>query len=70
MLTAEQIAEIDWQKSDGLVPAVVQCASSARVLMLGYVNAEALTQTLAQKRITFYSRSKQRLWTKGESSIF
>jgi phosphoribosyl-AMP cyclohydrolase / phosphoribosyl-ATP pyrophosphohydrolase len=68
MLTSEQIAQIDWQKSDGLVPAVVQCASSARVLMLGYVNAEALAQTIANKRVTFYSRSKQRLWTKGESS--
>jgi phosphoribosyl-AMP cyclohydrolase / phosphoribosyl-ATP pyrophosphohydrolase len=68
MLTTEQIAAIDWQKSDGLVPAVVQCADTARVLMLGYLNAEALQQTLATKRVTFFSRSKQRLWTKGESS--
>ena len=68
MLTSEQIAEIDWKKGDGLVPAVVQCAHSARVLMLGYLNSEALAQTLETRRVTFYSRSKSRLWTKGESS--
>jgi phosphoribosyl-AMP cyclohydrolase / phosphoribosyl-ATP pyrophosphohydrolase len=68
MLTSAQIASIDWAKTEGLIPAVVQCASSARVLMLGYVNAQALETTLATGRVTFYSRSKARLWTKGESS--
>ena len=68
MLTNLQIEQIDWQKSDGLIPAIVQCASSARVLMLGYVNQAALQQTLASGNVTFFSRSKNRLWTKGESS--
>ena len=68
MLTRLQIDAIDWQKSDGLIPAIVQCADSARVLMLGYVNHAALTQTLATQNVTFFSRSKNRLWTKGESS--
>lgn len=59
---------IDWQKSGGLVPAIVQDADTQQVLMLGYMNADALAQTLATKRVTFFSRSKNRLWTKGESS--
>lgn len=58
----------DWDKGDGLLPAVVQDARTLRVLMLGYMNREALEATLAAGRVTFYSRSKQRLWTKGESS--
>ena len=60
--------QIDWEKSDGLVPAIVQHAITARVLMLGYMNAEALAQTQAGNWITFYSRSRQCLWTKGETS--
>ena len=60
--------KIDWKKNDGLVPAIVQDAATLQVLMLGYMNAAALKQTLATKRVTFFSRSKQRLWTKGESS--
>ena len=60
--------KIDWKKNDGLVPVVVQDAATLQVLMLGYMNAAALKQTLRTKRVTFYSRSKQRLWTKGESS--
>jgi phosphoribosyl-ATP pyrophosphohydrolase/phosphoribosyl-AMP cyclohydrolase len=59
---------IDWQKSGGLVPAVIQDADTQQVLMLGYMNAEALAQTLATKRVTFFSRSKDRLWVKGETS--
>jgi phosphoribosyl-ATP pyrophosphohydrolase/phosphoribosyl-AMP cyclohydrolase len=51
-----------------LLPAVVQQARTGKVLMLGYMNAEALRQTLARRRVTFYSRSRQRLWTKGETS--
>ena len=60
--------KIDWKKNAGLVPVVVQDATTLQVLMLGYMNAEALKKTLRTKRVTFYSRSKQRLWTKGESS--
>ena len=64
----DQIESFDWSKGDGLLPAVVQDARTSRVLMLGYMNREALRTTLAEKRVTFYSRSKQRLWTKGETS--
>jgi len=59
---------LDWQKGDGLLPVIVQDADNLRVLMLGYMNEEALAATRASGRVTFYSRSKQRLWTKGESS--
>jgi len=59
---------LDWQKGDGLLPAIIQDADTQQVLMLGYMNAAALEQTLATKRVTFFSRSKNRLWTKGESS--
>ena len=57
-----------WDKGDGLLPAVVQHAADGRVLMLGYMNRVALTATLASGKVTFYSRSRQRLWTKGETS--
>jgi phosphoribosyl-AMP cyclohydrolase / phosphoribosyl-ATP pyrophosphohydrolase len=60
--------ELDWAKGDGLLPAIVQHWRSGEVLMLGFMNAEALAQTQASGKVTFYSRSKQRLWTKGESS--
>jgi phosphoribosyl-AMP cyclohydrolase / phosphoribosyl-ATP pyrophosphohydrolase len=53
---------------DGLVPAIVQDAATSRVLMLGFMNAEALRETERTNRVTFYSRSKRRLWTKGETS--
>jgi phosphoribosyl-AMP cyclohydrolase / phosphoribosyl-ATP pyrophosphohydrolase len=61
-------AKVDFAKGDGLVPAVVQDASSGAVLMLGYMNREALDATLARKRAVFYSRSKCRLWEKGETT--
>lgn len=54
--------------SKGLVPAIIQDASTLKVLMLGYMNEEAFTQTITEKRVTFFSRSKNRLWTKGETS--
>lgn len=60
--------DLDWNKGGGLLPAIVQDARSGAVLMLGYMNAEALAQTRQTGRVTFYSRSKQRLWTKGETS--
>jgi phosphoribosyl-ATP pyrophosphohydrolase/phosphoribosyl-AMP cyclohydrolase len=59
---------LQWRRQDGLLPAVVQQARTGKVLMLCYMNAEALRQTLARRRVTFYSRSRQRLWTKGETS--
>lgn len=68
MLTLEQINQLDWQKVDNLMPAIIQHAISGDVLMLGYMNQEALNQTLASKKVTFYSRTKARLWTKGETS--
>jgi len=67
-LTKEQIVTINFQKSNGLVPVIVQDASTNKVLMLGYMNEEALQKTIEENRITFFSRSKQRLWTKGETS--
>jgi phosphoribosyl-ATP pyrophosphohydrolase/phosphoribosyl-AMP cyclohydrolase len=57
-----------WQKMDNLIPCIVQNASSGKVLMQGYMNQEALTTTLDSQKVTFFSRSKQRLWMKGESS--
>lgn len=60
--------KIDFDKTTGLVPAIVQDARTKNVLMLGYMNQEAFDKTLETKKVTFYSRSKQRLWTKGEES--
>ena len=59
---------IDFQKSAGLVPAIIQDARTGKVLMLGYMNQEAYDKTLATKLVTFFSRSRQTLWTKGETS--
>lgn len=63
-----RLETLDWERHGGLLPAVVQHACSGKVLMLGYMNAEALERTLTERRVTFYSRSRQRLWTKGQSS--
>lgn len=63
-----EVLRLDWAKGNGLLPAIVQHWLSGEVLMLGYMNAEALAQTQASGLVTFFSRSKQRLWTKGESS--
>jgi phosphoribosyl-ATP pyrophosphohydrolase/phosphoribosyl-AMP cyclohydrolase len=59
---------LDFAKQGGLIPAIVQDASNLRVLMLGYMDRAALEQTIASGHVTFYSRSRQQLWTKGESS--
>jgi phosphoribosyl-ATP pyrophosphohydrolase/phosphoribosyl-AMP cyclohydrolase len=59
---------IDFQKNGGLVPAIIQDAVTNKVLMLGYMNQEALEKTQADRQVTFFSRSKNRLWTKGETS--
>jgi phosphoribosyl-AMP cyclohydrolase / phosphoribosyl-ATP pyrophosphohydrolase len=60
--------ELAWDKQNGLLPAIVQDATTLRVLMLGYMDREALRLTLATRQATFYSRSRARLWTKGEIS--
>ena len=65
---AFDIGKVDFAKSDGLVPAIVQDADTGAVLMLAYMNREALEQTLSRQRAVFYSRSKQRLWEKGETT--
>lgn len=62
------IAKVDFAKGDGLVPAIVQDANTGAVLMMAYMNREALEQTLARKRAVFFSRSKHRLWEKGETT--
>jgi phosphoribosyl-ATP pyrophosphohydrolase/phosphoribosyl-AMP cyclohydrolase len=68
-LTPSDVRTIQFDKSvDGLVPAVVQHADSGAVLMLGYMNRDALRETFERRRVVFYSRSKQRLWEKGETS--
>lgn len=59
---------LDFEKVGGLIPVVVQDADTRHVLMLGYMNADALDKTLAEGRLTFFSRTKNRLWTKGETS--
>ena len=66
--TAHGLDALAWDKQDGLLPAIVQDADTRRVLMLGYMNREALQVTRDSGKVTFFSRSKQRLWTKGESS--
>ena len=63
-----KLPKIDWKKNSGLVPAIVQDAATLQVLMLGYMDVAALKKTLRTRKVTFFSRSKQRLWTKGESS--
>ena len=60
--------KIDFEKSGGLVPAIIQDARTKNVLMLGYMNEEAYQKTMESKRVTFWSRSRQCLWTKGETS--
>ncbi len=60
--------EIKYDSNTGLVPAIIQDAASNNVLMLGYMNADAYAKTVAENKVTFFSRSKQRLWTKGEES--
>ena len=59
---------LDFEKQDGLITAVVQDSRTGRVLMLGYMNREALDMTIASGHVTFFSRSRKKLWTKGESS--
>mgnify|MGYP001233831001 FL=1 len=59
---------LDFEKSGGLIPAIIQDALTSKVLMLGFMNPEALEKTIATNQVTFFSRTKNRLWTKGEES--
>jgi len=65
MITAETL---DWKKGDSLIPAIIQDDATLQVLMMGYMNQEALQQTIETRQVTFFSRTKKRLWTKGETS--
>ena len=67
-MSPEEIETLDWDKVGGLIPSVVQDANNGRVLMLGYMNREALQATIDTGHVTFWSRTKDRLWTKGETS--
>lgn len=68
IITNENSNKLAWDKMDNLLPAIVQDALSAKVLMQGYMDQDALAKTLETGKVTFFSRSKQRLWTKGETS--
>ncbi|MEI6893949.1 MAG: bifunctional phosphoribosyl-AMP cyclohydrolase/phosphoribosyl-ATP diphosphatase HisIE [Colwellia sp.] len=68
IVTLDNLNDLAWEKMDNLLPAIIQDAATGAVLMQGFMNSEALTQTLNSKKATFFSRSKQRLWMKGESS--
>lgn len=63
-----EISSLDWDKMNGLIPAIIQNAESGKVLMLGYMNQESIIATLTSGQLTLYSRSRQRVWRKGESS--
>lgn len=67
-MNAAEIDALNWDKGDGLLPAIVQHAYSGRVLMLGFVNRSALAQCFERGRAVFYSRTREALWTKGETS--
>jgi phosphoribosyl-ATP pyrophosphohydrolase/phosphoribosyl-AMP cyclohydrolase len=67
-LSADDLGTLDWEKMDGLLPAVVQDVATGQVLMLGYMSREALAATLEKGRAVFHSRSRGRLWEKGETS--
>ena len=68
LTTAPDADALDWSKGDGLLPVIVQDAATLRVLMLGYMDRAAYAETLRRGEVTFFSRSKNRLWTKGEQS--
>lgn len=67
-MTPDDVGSLDWEKGNGLLPAIVQHARTGKVLMLGYMNDAALRETLTGGRVMFYSRSRETLWLKGETS--
>ena len=68
MKTLKEISQLDFEKTGGLIPAIIQDAETQNVLMLGYMNSESLAKTQVTGKVTFFSRTKSRLWTKGEES--
>ncbi|MCH9298022.1 bifunctional phosphoribosyl-AMP cyclohydrolase/phosphoribosyl-ATP diphosphatase HisIE [Pantoea allii] len=68
MLTEQQLSRLDWEKTQGMMPVIVQHSVSGEVLMHGYMNQDALKKTLQDGNVTYFSRTKNRLWTKGETS--
>ncbi len=68
LISADNIEELAWDKMNGLIPVIVQHYYGGQILMQGYMNRDAILKTLETRLVTFYSRSKERLWTKGESS--
>ncbi len=68
LVTTENIAQLAWEKMNDLIPAIIQHHATGAILMQGYMNRESLQQTLSTGKATFYSRSKQALWIKGETS--
>lgn len=68
MKTLTAVSAIDFNKMDGLIPAIIQDAETQKVLMLGFMNEESLSKTMEIGKVTFFSRTKNRLWTKGEES--
>jgi phosphoribosyl-ATP pyrophosphohydrolase/phosphoribosyl-AMP cyclohydrolase len=68
IITQDNIARLAWQKMENLLPCIVQDATSGKVLMQGYMDQDAVGETLRSGKVTFFSRSKERLWTKGETS--
>ncbi|MEM6965106.1 MAG: bifunctional phosphoribosyl-AMP cyclohydrolase/phosphoribosyl-ATP diphosphatase HisIE [Bacteroidota bacterium] len=67
-MTSNMIKDLNFKKGNGLIPCVIQDDATQKALMLGYMNAEALEKTQTEGRVTFFSRTKNRLWTKGETS--
>ena len=68
IIRTDNVADLDWQKTDGLIPAVVQDADSGALLMQAFMNSDSLQKTLDTGLVTFYSRSRQKIWQKGEES--
>jgi phosphoribosyl-AMP cyclohydrolase / phosphoribosyl-ATP pyrophosphohydrolase len=62
------LSSLNFEKSSGLIPAIVQDSNTDKILMLGFMNKDALDKTIREEKVTFFSRTKQRLWTKGETS--
>jgi phosphoribosyl-ATP pyrophosphohydrolase/phosphoribosyl-AMP cyclohydrolase len=67
-MSMQSIEALDWKKGDGLLPAIVQDSRTGQVLMVAFMNRESLQRTLDTRKVTFFSRTKNRLWTKGETS--
>jgi len=67
-MSVKRLPNINWKKLNGLIPVVIQDFKTNKVLMLGFMNKEALKKTLKEKKVTYFSRTRKKLWTKGETS--